>query len=150
MEAKFSKLKLERFELLESHYGFNVPEEDVIDDIQELFNTHKVNVEFNHQEEGGRTIVHCQIEVNKNEDPGYSIMTMALGIFKIDDPSSLEESTVQNLKQYSTLNMIINNLRNIMFQTTCLGPMGGYTLPPIDVLDLFMKKRNESSSKKEA
>lgn len=39
---------------------------------------------------------------------------------------------------------MINNLRNIMFLTSNIGPLGGYLLPAIDIVDLFEKKNKES------
>jgi len=38
---------------------------------------------------------------------------------------------------------MINNLRNIIYQITNLGPLGGYLLPPIDISQLLRDKANQ-------
>lgn len=60
-----------------------------------------------------------------------------------DDLEAISETQLWNLKYYSTLNMMINNIRNVLYQTSNIGPMGGYLLPPVDILDLFKKKNEE-------
>ncbi len=65
------------------------------------------------------------------------------GTFRIQDPEKVEENLRNNLSQFSTLNMMINNLRNIIYQITNLGPMGGYLLPPIDISQLLRDKAAE-------
>ncbi|MFN2424312.1 MAG: hypothetical protein ABR572_11135, partial [Cryomorphaceae bacterium] len=71
------------------------------------------------------------------------------GVFKIDDSDELDASTLSNLQYYTTFNMMINTLRNVMFQQSNLGPMRGYLLPPIDVLDLFKQKNKPKKVRKE-
>jgi preprotein translocase subunit SecB len=86
------------------------------------------------------------IEVNldkENIHPGYKIMVEGGGTFKLKDPKNIEEGLKQNLSQFSTLNMMINNLRNIIFQITNLAPMGGYLLPPIDITKLLNDKADK-------
>lgn len=94
-----------------------------------------------------------KVEVNNSKKPkyGYSLLAEGMGIFEVNNQEGLEEQLLGNLKYYSTLNMMINNLRNIMYQTSNLGPMGGYLLPPVDILDLFKKReaKEKARSKKE-
>ena len=143
MKAKPSQLRIKEFELLETKFRFIVPKEEFIEDTQELFESYPIDIEFNHSLlDSGRIQVDCFIQVNSGSKPksGYSMSAGALGVFEIVDPEDLNDQTLGNLRFYSTLNMMINNLRNIIFQQSNLGPMGGYLLPPIDVLDLFKKK----------
>lgn len=146
MKAKASPLRLKHFELIESQFKFIVPNDEVVDDVGALFESYPIEVNFTHHfSEDDEIQVNCTLKVNKGRTPlpGYSMLADALGIFEIQDSKDLDESKLINLKFYSTLNMIINNLRNIIFQQSNLGPMHGYLLPPIDVLDLFEKKRKE-------
>jgi preprotein translocase subunit SecB len=149
MKAKFSPLELLTFELLNSSYNFNVVKDEKLD-IQKLFQSYSVNIDFDHFfEEDGTIRVFAEIKVNNLKKPkvGYELSVTGMGLFKIKAPTDVDEKILSNLKYYSTLNMMINNLRNIMFQISNIGPLGGYLLPPIDILDLF-KKKNEIVKKK--
>ena len=143
MKAKFSPLYIERFELLKSSYKFNVPKAKEVD-IQELFQAYTVKIDFDHLEKPEDDLIKVvvKIEVNnlQNPRPGYTFTTEALGVFRLKK-DDLNNAVYSNLKYFSTLNMMINNLRSVMFQTSNVGPMGGYLLPAIDVADLFQKKR---------
>ncbi len=147
MKAKFSPLELKEFELLSSIYQFNVPKDEEVD-LNELFKSYAVKIDFDHIEVDERILqVHVEIEVNNLKKPkaGYTFVTTGLGVFEIEK-EDLSDSVFFNLKYYSTLNMMINNLRNIMFQTSNIGPMGGYFLPAIDIVDLFKKKVKKERS----
>lgn len=144
MKAKFSPLQLLDFKLLESHYEFIVPEEDDVN-VKELFHAYSVDIDFGigKTEVEGEIQLFTKIEVNmeaKKPVAGYKLMVEGGGTFQIQDPDNLEEGLKNNLTQFSTLNMMINNLRNIMYQITNLGPMGGYLLPPIDITQLLRDK----------
>jgi preprotein translocase subunit SecB len=141
MKAKFSPLKLKEFELLKSNYQFNIPKKEEID-IDRLFNSYTVQINFNHFDIDDNNIqVFVMITVNNLKKPkdGYTLVNEAVGVFQLIK-KDLSDAVFNNLKFYSTLNMMINNLRNIMFQTTNIGPLGGYYLPAIDIVDLFDKK----------
>ena len=68
------------------------------------------------------------------------------GTFKLNETEEIAEGLKNNLLKFSTLNMMINNLRNIIYQITNLGPMGGYLLPPIDITKLLNDKAEEQES----
>jgi preprotein translocase subunit SecB len=147
MKAKFSPLQLLDFKLLETKYEFIIAGEEGID-IKDLFQSYLVDIDF----EIGKTDVQdeirlfTKIEVNftkKKTRPGYRLMVEGGGTFRIQDPENVDEGLRNNLSQFSTLNMMINNLRNIMYQITNLGPMGGYLLPPIDISQLLRDKAGE-------
>ncbi|MCH7400340.1 preprotein translocase subunit SecB [Belliella kenyensis] len=144
MKAKFSPLQLLDFKLLESHFEFIIPKEEKLD-LKELFQSYAVEIDFRlrENEETKEIQLFTIIEVNEDDEnslPGYKIMVEGGGTFRIQDPESLEENLKNNLTQFSTLNMMINNLRNIIYQITNLGPMGGYLLPPIDITQLLRDK----------
>ncbi|MFC4871740.1 preprotein translocase subunit SecB [Negadavirga shengliensis] len=147
MKARFSPLQLLDFKLLQSHYEFIVPKEDEVD-LQDLFQSYLVEIDFSigRNEEQGEIQVFTKLEVNRDKDanlPGYKMMVEGGGTFRIQNADKLEEGLKVNLTQFSTLNMMINNLRNILYQLTNLGPMGGYLLPPIDITKLLMDKAEE-------
>ncbi|WP_339699139.1 preprotein translocase subunit SecB [Algoriphagus aquimarinus] len=147
MKAKFSPLQLLDFKLLQTHYVFEVPETENID-LKELFLSYEVEIDFGigKSEDDEEIQLFTMIEVNmdkENSRSGYKIMVEGGGTFKIKDSETLEEGLKINLSQFSTLNMMINNLRNIIYQITNLGPMGGYLLPPIDISKLLMDKADK-------
>ncbi|AFL86153.1 Preprotein translocase subunit SecB [Belliella baltica DSM 15883] len=144
MKAKFSPLQLLDFKLLESHFEFLVPEESEID-IKELFQSYSVDIDFGirNNEKAQEIQLFTMIQVNSGKEgslPGYKIMVEGGGTFRIQNSEALEENLKNNLTQFSTLNMMINNLRNIIYQITNLGPMGGYLLQPIDITQLLRDK----------
>lgn len=144
MKAKFSPLQLLDFKLLESHIEFVVPDEGELD-VKELFQSYSVDIDFglqeNEDEQEIQLFTVIQINLSEQETlPGYKIMVEGGGTFRIKNPEELEENLKKNLTQFSTLNMMINNLRNIIYQITNLGPMGGYLLPPIDISQLLRDK----------
>lgn len=150
MKAHFSPLKLLDFKLLQNYYKFEVAKEEI--DIKDLFDSYQVDIDFGigRNEEDQIQLV-TMIEVNLNDEqkkPGYRIMVEGGGTFVIKDAENLEENLKNNLSQFSTLNMMINNLRNIIYQITNLGPMGGYLLPPIDITRLINDKAEQQEKNK--
>ena len=144
MKAKFSPLQLLDFKLLQTHYEFEVNEQESLD-LQELFSTYSVEIDFEmaKNEDDGEIQLLTMIEVNldkENPKPGYRISVERGATFKLKDAENIEEGLRNNLSQFSTLNMIINNLRNIIFRITNIGPIGGYLLPPIDITKLLQDK----------
>lgn len=153
MKAKFSPLQLLDFKLLQTHYEFEVPEQDGLD-LHELFSNYSVEIDFelgkNEEDEKIQLLTIIQVNLDKdNPQPGYKIMVEGGATFKLKDAESIDEGLRNNLSKFSTLNMVINNLRNIIFQITNLGPMGGYLLPPIDITKLLQDKA-ESQEEGEA
>jgi len=147
MKAKFSPLQLLDFKLLESHFEFLVPEPGEID-LKELFSFYPVEIDFDMTsiKDDGEIQLITRIEVNSDEEykfPGYKIMVEGGGTFSINESEEIDEGLRKNLLKFSTLNMMINNLRNIIYQITNLGPVGGYLLPPIDVSKLLQDKIEE-------
>jgi len=150
MKAKFSPLQLLDFKLLESHIEFVVPDQGELD-VKELFQSYSVDIDFGLQENEDEKEIQLftVIQINLGEQetlPGYKIMVEGGGTFRIQNPEELDENLKKNLTQFSTLNMMINNLRNIIYQITNLGPMGGYLLPPIDISQLLRDKVGEAST----
>lgn len=150
MRAKFSPLQLLDFKLLESHYEFIIPKDDELEP-KELFGAYHVEIDFDMSpiDENGEVQLITMIEVNlggESIDSGYKIMVEGGGTFKLNETEEIAEGLKNNLLKFSTLNMMINNLRNIIYQITNLGPMGGYLLPPIDITKLLNDKAEEQEA----
>lgn len=141
---QISPLQLLDFKLLEAHVEFVIPEESELD-VKALFQSYEVDIDFGIGESDLEDEIQLftMIQINNNaENPlsGYKIKVEGGGTFRIENPENLEEGLKNNLTQFTTLNMMINNLRNIVYQITKLGPMGGYLLPPIDITQLLRDK----------
>lgn len=147
MKAKFSPLQLLDFNLMRTEYEFVAPDSSDIN-LKELFSKYPVEIDFaiSKGDDLNDIQLFTIIEVNfepENEQVGYKIMVEGGATFRITDAENLDEGIKTNLLQFSTLNIMINNLRNAMYQLTNLGPMGGYILPPIDITKLLMDKLDQ-------
>ncbi|HPQ35749.1 MAG TPA: protein-export chaperone SecB [Tenuifilaceae bacterium] len=147
MRAKQSPLKLAVFHLVKNSFEFIVPKEDEIIP-QVLFESYPIDIDFAHQQLPDST-THIQVFVeikinNSKKKSGYSIVVEGMGVFQLDD-KNLENEVAYNLRIFSSLNMMINNLRNIIAQQTAFAPMGVYLMPPIDIKDLIGKKMEKGS-----
>lgn len=147
MKAKFSPLQLLDFNLMRTEYEFVAPDSSDIN-LKELFSKYPVEIDFaiSKGDDLNDIQLFTIIEVNfepENEQVGYKIMVEGGATFRITDAENLDEGIKTNLLQFSTLNIMINNLRNVMYQLTNLGPMGGYLLPPIDITKLLMDKLDQ-------
>lgn len=89
------------------------------------------------------------IEVNADgKIPGYSLVCNGMGIFELPSGLLAKDSTVyKNLKRYSTVNMVISHIRNIISIQTAFAPHGRYKFPPIDIGDLFAQKADKQNPK---
>lgn len=142
MRAKKSPLKLLAFHLVKNNFEFIVPKEDEIIP-QVLFESYPFDIDFAHHPLSDST-THIQVFVeikinNSKKKPGYSLTVEGMGVFQLDD-KNLENEVAYNLRIFSSLNMMINNLRNIIAQQTAFAPMGVYLMPPIDIKDLLEQK----------
>ena len=149
MRAKKSPLKLLTFEVLKSEYEFIVPEEDEVIP-EHLFSSYPINIEFAHlpiRDSKELIQVFVEIKVNRlKKIAGYSYSIKGMGVFSLNE-KNMDKKIAGNLRIMSSLNIIINNLRNIIAQQTAFAPMGVYLLPPIDVQDLLNKKMKKSGDK---
>lgn len=151
MKIKKSPLSLLSFHLAKSHFEFIEPKGDEF--LQEdMFSKYPIEVEFSHEtnvEQEAISRVFVEIKVNHTKKlPGYAFTISGQGVFHLDE-SGLDEILVRNLKIFSSLNMVINNLRNIIAQQSAFGQMGVFLLPPIDMQDMMKKKTDEEEKKKE-
>ncbi|GAO30417.1 hypothetical protein JCM15548_12685 [Geofilum rubicundum JCM 15548] len=52
----------------------------------------------------------------------------------------ISEDVLNNLKFFSSVNIVIGYLRSTINSFTASAPFGPYLLPPVDMQDLFKKK----------
>jgi hypothetical protein len=105
MKAKFSPLELLQFELLNASYDFNISKEEKVD-IQKLFQSYRVDIDFDHFFEEDNTIrVFTEIGINNLKKPkvGYKMTVTGMGVFKLTVGENAEEQIISNLRYYSTL-----------------------------------------------
>jgi len=142
MIAVPSEIHLESFAVLQSHYEFNPPKRNP-KDLQQLFKLYEINIDFAHHISEDKTIqVFTKISVNQIEKPmpGYQLFVEGAAVFSLDKTVELTEDEENNLKFYSTVNILIGYLRNTLTAITASSPLGPYLLPPLNMSDLFRKK----------
>ena len=146
MKASLSPLKLTSFALLRASYEYIVPEKVKKNATPiTFFERYSIDIDFSHKEEDCGIAVIVKIEINNIEKviSGYKLFFEAGGTFSLPSKESLKEDVYNNLYFYSTVNIIIGNIRNIIASTTANGPFGTYLLPPIDINSLFKAKKEE-------
>ncbi len=142
MIALPSEIRLESFAVLQSHYQFIPPKRNPKEP-QKIFKSYGIDIDFAHKLNDDQTIqVFTKISVNQNEKnlPGYQLFVEGAAVFSLDDICNLSENEQNNLKFYSTVNILIGYLRNTLTAITASSPMGPYLLPPINMTDLIRKK----------
>lgn len=150
MKAERSPLQLLNFYLLRSNYEFIEPEGYDETPIADHLKEYPIDIDFGHNElEGDEYNIAVKIKINKKKNPlpGYSIFVEGVGIFDLNQ-ANIGEKLKHNLVTYSSVNIVINQLRNIIALQTGYGPIGKYLLPPIDMQDLFNKKSQQAKRQK--
>ena len=142
MKAIPSEIRLDSFVVLQANYQF-IPLQKKIKDVSSFFKAYELDVDFAHHEEENKTLrVFTKISVNNCAKvlPGYQLMIEGFAVFSIADSEDLPEKELNNLKYFSTVNILIGYLRNSLMSLTASAPWGTYLLPPINMSDLFNKK----------
>lgn len=87
-------------------------------------------------------IVRIEIDINNKgkKMPGYVISLKIDYLFQITD-DELDEAAVSNLKTLSAISISIAKLRGDLERITQPYQFGAYSLPSIDMQDLFAKKQ---------
>ena len=145
MIALPSEIHLDSFAVLQSHYVFIQPKQN-LKDLHKLFNSYEIDIDFAHQINENKTIqVFTKISVNENEEPlpGFQLLVEGAAIFSLDVTDELTDEEEKNLKFYSTVSILIGYLRGTLSAITASSPMGPYLLPPINMADLFRKKSDK-------
>ncbi len=144
MNALPSEIKLIDFNVLQSHYKY-IPAKKQLKtkDVTLLHNSYELDIDFSHQEnKDGLLRVFAKIEINGSDKPssGYQLYIEGVADFVFTETSNLTELQKNNLKTFSTVNILIGYLRGSLASLTAASPLGQYLLPPININDLFAKK----------
>jgi len=148
MKAISSEIQLENFTILQSHYNY-IPSKRKIKNPQDLFKDLDIDIDFTHQVNEDHSIrVFTKIAVNHGENPkaGYQLFIEGVAVFSFLETENLSEKEQNNLKFYSTVNILIGYLRNSLASLTTASPLGQYLLPPININDLFRKKSAQTNT----
>jgi preprotein translocase subunit SecB len=92
--------------------------------------------------------------VNSSDEVGTNLsdeVGLSSAFFPIAKTDSLSEENKKSLLQFSSVSIALSSLRGFITSLTANAPFGKYTLPSIDVNDLFNQKsktRLKQSSKK--
>jgi preprotein translocase subunit SecB len=144
MKPLKSNLEQTDFLILNSSYDFIEPTEEVL--IKDLFDDYEVDIDYAiaspTPEDRSSFNIYIKISVNRIEHPlpGYNITAEGVGLFQLTQGANLTEKEIKNLLNLSSVNIMINNIRNYIITLTSYGPLGKYTLPTVDILDLVGKK----------
>lgn len=145
MIAKLSPLQWNSYGLLQSYFQLTEAPKDGPQQIQpaDIFRDYIIDVDFRvNKESNGEWQVFAKVQVNWEEpiQTGYRVFVEGVGRFTIQDEDKLEKEKLQNMAYYSTVNIMINRLRAHITELTASSILGPYTLPAIDITDLFKQK----------
>lgn len=146
MIAKRSPLQWNNYTLLQSFFKLTDPPKDGSMQIQPaaLFKDYTIDVDFRvNKIPNGQWQVFAKVLVNWDEPnlAGYRIFVESVGLFSIQNENRLEKKKLQNMAYYSTVNIMLNRLRSHITDITASSVLGSYTLPALDITDLFKQKQ---------
>lgn len=91
--------------------------------------------------------VFMKASINDNQKfDGYKILCECVCMFTLDE-TNLSKDEINNLKNYSTLYITLNTLRNFILDATAKFPLGIYLLPSIDLNELIKQKSANKQKK---
>lgn len=144
MIAKEAPIKLVNFMVLGAKFKFIAPKTKKEGQNPPLyFQDYVLDVDFTQRPiDDDKFHVFAKIAVNDNDSPlpGYQIVVEGAATFSIQSKSDISEDVLNNLKYFSSINIVIGYLRSTINSLTVSAPFGPYLLPPVDMQDLFKKK----------
>lgn len=140
MNPKLSPLKLLDFAIINCNFKFIAPKDKT--DIRNLVESYIIDIDFAiiSESNGNRVFIKASINQIENTLPGYSIFAEGVAVFDITKTDSLSTEDKKSLLQFSSVSIALNSLRGFITSLTANAPFGKYTLPSIDVNDLFNQK----------
>ena len=140
MKPHLSPLILLDFAIINSSFKFIAPPDN--SDIRKIVSDYLIDIDFAIVQEPESTRVFIKTSVNQSETefPGYSIFAEGVAVFDISKTAKLTEDDKKSLLQFSAVSIALNSLRGFISSLTANAPFGRYTLPSIDVNDLFQQK----------
>lgn len=144
MKPQLSPLVLIDFAIINCNFEFTSPSEK--SNLREIVEEYLLDIDFAIVKENDNTRVFIKISINQGENktPGYSIFAEGVAIFELSSKSLLSEDDKRSLLQYSAVSIAINSLRGFVSSLTAHAPFGKYTLPSIDVNNLFQQKLKQA------
>lgn len=151
MLAKRSELEIREFSILRSKCTFQ-PVTEVSGDMScnEFMARYPIDIDFDiHQnKEEGVYFVFVSVEINPDNQAGYSIMAEGCGVFNMNTKVD-EDPQLDALVLHSGVNICITNLRAYIANMTASYPMGKYNFHLIDMVDLLNNKRLQVAGESE-
>lgn len=149
MEAKESPIKLLRFVVLGMEFRFIPPSKQNKSKSPDFFfQDYAIDIDFSHSAvDEEQFFVFAKIGVNNFSKPkhGYKIFIEGGTRFLIPKQTEGEEKVINNLRFFSSVNIVVGYLRAAISTMTASAPMGPYLLPPVDMQDLFRRKSQNTT-----
>lgn len=147
MKPLLSPLVLLDFAIIKNNYQFIPPPDN--SDIRKLTSSYELDIDFAIIKENDITRVFIKVSINQSEIkiPGYSIFAEGVAVFKISNSDDLTEEDKNSLLQFSAVSIALNSLRGFVSTLTSYAPFGRYTIPSIDVNNLFKQKADKVQKK---
>lgn len=70
-----------------------------------------------------------------------------IGVFGFRKDAKLKENEKKGMLQHSGVGICINSIRMLLLSLTANGPLNQYTVPSVDLSDLFEQKRAQVAEK---
>ena len=143
MKPQLSPLILLDFAIINSSFKFIAPPDN--SDIPKLVSAYVIDIDFAiiKEHENSRVFIKATVNQGETEMPGYSIFAEGVAVFEISKTATLTEDDKKSLLQYSAVSIALNSLRGFISSLTANTPLGRYTLPSVDVNNLFKQKAKE-------
>lgn len=145
--AKKSVLELIDFSIIESQYKF-VPPTDKSHkiDIDDTFRNYDVFIDYMlRSQDEQHIVIRSKVVINPEGDSnddvltGYHLLVEGAAIFSLEE-EGLSDEELRNLINFSSVSILISNIRGYIANLTAYAPFGKYILPAIDVRSLINEK----------
>lgn len=148
LQAKKSPLQILRLGSIEKGFHLDLNDKNAYE-VTSLFSEYDIEVEIDQAEsKDGQFLSTIKIEVNKGHSlPGYYIFFVGFGEFKINEDFEGGPEHRWNLKMYSSFGILLSHIRSSIQALTSDGFIGSYSLPSIDMPNLFEQKAELEKSK---
>ena len=142
MEIKRSNLNMENFTMLSSNI-VTIPFDKKVS--QEKLKNIPIDLDFDillNKNNSSKIRIMLEVRANEIENPlpGYSYAVICSADFNMKGLGKLEQKDKDKYIFFSALPIAIAMIRSHLYNSTSNYPYGHYTLPTIDLMDLFNKK----------
>lgn len=145
--AKKSALELLDFSITESQYKFVPPtDESRRTAIDDTFGKYDVHIDYMLRSQDEQHIaLRLKVVINPEEEnkddvlAGYRLLVEGAAIFSLKE-KELSDEELRNLINFSSISILVSNVRGYIANLTAYAPFGKYILPTIDVRSLISEK----------